>query len=353
MSDQLLIGPDLALVNAAIAPVNAAIKAVPNRRITVAEPDSPPVQVAVHSLRPADSPRLAGVDPEHARALAEMDAELPPILVHHPTMRVIDGMHRLGAAQLKGDHVIGVRFFEGSEEEAFLLAVKTNIAHGLPLTLADRRAAAERIVRSRPEASDRWIAEIAGLAAKTVAAIRRHVWQSAPQLTGRIGRDGRFRPLSSAEGRRRAGELVIAQPEASLRKIAMYAGISVGTARDVRERIRRGEDPTPPKRRRATGPRVEPPVRPTVAPARSTVEPVDHLSILGRLRSDPSLRYTESGRALLRWLGPRVIGQSDWEDALRDVPPHCAIVIARIARGCARAWAELAEELERRTSECA
>jgi hypothetical protein len=36
--------------------------------------------------------------------------KLPPILVHRATNRIIDGMHRLEAAKLRGDETISVRF---------------------------------------------------------------------------------------------------------------------------------------------------------------------------------------------------------------------------------------------------
>ncbi|MFD1048734.1 serine hydrolase, partial [Kibdelosporangium lantanae] len=94
-------------------------------------------RVPIDSLLPADSPRLSGESMEHARMLAASEAELPPIVVHRPTRRVIDGMHRLKAAALRGQDDILVRFYEGDDEDAFIVAVETNIAHGLPLSLAD------------------------------------------------------------------------------------------------------------------------------------------------------------------------------------------------------------------------
>jgi ParB-like chromosome segregation protein Spo0J len=301
----------------------------------------PPALVAVASLLPADSPRLGGVDAAHARTLAESVADLPPIFVRRSTMRIIDGMHRLDAARLRGDRQICVQFFDCTEDEAFMLAVATNVHHGRPLTLADRRAAATRIVAIRPEASDRWIAELTGLAAKTIAAIRRQS-PGAAKVDRRVGRDGRARPVSTAEGRRMASALLAEQPDASLRQIASKAGISVGTARDVRQKIRQGMDPVRPRR---------------IAPQSSTglvnlsrvTPPVDYRPIVRRLRLDPSLRYTDSGRALLRWLSPpRLIDLTDLRHVIDVVPAHCRTDVTRIARACAQAWAEFAEELNGR-----
>jgi hypothetical protein len=309
------------------------------------------VEVPVSSLLPADSPRFGRPDPEHAMLLAEVGAALPPILVRRPTMRVIDGMHRLGAAELRGDRTIRVRFFEGSEEEAFLLAVRCNVVHGLPLKIAERRAATQRIIKSQPDMSDRSIAVITGLAPKTVAGIRQATSEEVSQPDARLGRDGRWRPLRPAEGRRVAGELFVEHPDASLRRIAREAGISVGTARDVRERVRRGDDPTAPRQRPADGPGSEPVDR--RPPERQPTSPVDPDLILRTLRRDPALLYSDAGRSLLRWLGSRVVSQSDWEQILPSIPPHCAIVVARMARGSATAWGDFADALERRAKDCA
>jgi hypothetical protein len=252
--------------------------------------------VPVASLLPAHSPRQAGVDAEHTRMLAGVDGRLPAIIVHRASMRVIDGSHRLGAALLRGDEVIEVRFFDGSEQEAFVLAVQTNIAHGLPLSLADRTRAAERIVGSHPEWSDRAVAAVAavtGLGARTVGNVRRRLSVgSGEEVRARTGRDGRVRPLDKAEGRLRASAVIRQRPGASLREVAREAGVSPSTVRDARKRIERGEDPVPSVRRgRGDG---------GVGSFREVGESRRLASMLQGLHSDPSLRFTESGRSLLR-----------------------------------------------------
>src|SRR5258708_1297393 len=104
--------------------------------------------VAIDALRPADSPRLTGENLEHTQVLAQLDAVLPPILVHRPTMRVIDGMHRFRAAVLNGQTTIEARFFDGPEELVFAIGVIANKAHGLPLSMTEREVAACRILAS-------------------------------------------------------------------------------------------------------------------------------------------------------------------------------------------------------------
>jgi hypothetical protein len=321
------------------------------KRLDAGRPAGVVVEVPIDALRPADSPRLDGLDEEHARNLAESEAELPAILVCRSSMRVIDGMHRVSAAKLNHHQTISARFFEGYEDEAFLLAVEANTTHGLPLTLADRRAAAQRIIDRNPEMSDRAIATVAGLGAKTVRAIRLESAGDSRDGDGRrIGRDGKVRPLSSAIGRRMASQVIADRPHASLREIARVAGISMGTARDVRERIRAGRDPVPLGQRRRDGATAKPRGSGTRL-ARPPAHQDDPRPIVAGLRRDPSLRYTDSGRALLRWLGMRLIVPAEWQGMIGDIPSHDTVLVSRIARACAAAWAGFADELERASRE--
>ena len=299
----------------------------------------------VRSLLAADSPRQHGENIEHTRMLARIDARLPPIIVHRPTMRVIDGMHRLGAALLRGDAMIEARFFEGSEQDAFVLAVQTNIAHGLPLSLADRSRAAERIIASQPTWSDRAIASAVGLGARTVGNVRRRMRvQADGEVRTRTGRDGRVRPLDNSEGRLKASEIIKKRPGASLREIAREAGVSPSTVRDVRRRVECGEDPVPQVRRRRNGEQRYA-SGDGIAP-----DGPDLASMLQGLQNDPALRFSESGRLLLRWIFSRVVRADERRDVAAKVPPHCTYIIANVARSCADEWLHLADELEQRSA---
>jgi len=301
------------------------------------------VSVSIEKLVDADPLRLGGVDPEHARLLAQVSEELPPILVNEATMSVIDGMHRLRAAQLNGASTLAVRFFRGSEVDAFRVAVRTNVKHGLPLTLADRRAAVGRIIRSEPRLSDRAVAGIAGLAPATVAAIRADTQDGAGSKE-RIGQDGRVRPLRTAEGRRVASEVMAQRPQASLREVAREAGISVGTARDVRSRVQAGRDPVPASQAVKRSSRTMGANMPAGMASPSGGAETD--ALLEGLRRDPSLRYSEAGRHFLQFLGNRVVNQVQLREATRELPPHCAVVVARVARQCAQSWMGIAEALD-------
>ncbi|HEV2778218.1 MAG TPA: ParB/RepB/Spo0J family partition protein [Actinophytocola sp.] len=305
----------------------------------------------VDRLLPADSPRLAGQDTTHVGLLAQIAIGLPPILVHRETMRVIDGMHRLEAAILRGARDIEVQYFEGSEHDAFLLAVRANTTHGLPLSLADREAAAIRIATVHPEWADRVIAEIVGLAATTIGALRRRHPQQLALSTIRVGKDGKVRPLNGAEGRRRASEVIAERPDASLREVARAAGISVGTARDVRERMRRGQSPIPdsvaPRQADGQAPRPQPTEGPA-DPRNRQLAPADRLSALRTLQRDPSLRFTEAGRSLLRRLDLHTLSPDACESFLDAIPPHCAHVVADLAGACGEAWLQFAAKVKDR-----
>lgn len=315
------------------------------------------VPVPVLSLRPADSPRLNGEDKAHIARLAETETALPPILVDRRTMRVIDGMHRLMAASLQGRETIDVIFFDGNETDVFLRAVQENIAHGLPLSQADRRAAAERIIASHPHMSDRAIGHSVGLAAKTVAAIRKSSSEEIPQSNARVGRDGRVRPLDSGAGRRRAAELLTAQPEASLRDVARAAGISPATVLDVRKRLERGDSPVPEKSAAARNGAVNhaeadaggdgASAQTIRFSSRAAAQP-NPAAAVEKLLRDPSLRNNERGKGMLRLLHVNAAGTEQLPDAAAAVPPHCVGIVVQLARQYAKMWHEFARELDGR-----
>ncbi|MFE1172787.1 ParB/RepB/Spo0J family partition protein [Streptomyces sp. NPDC058773] len=302
--------------------------------------------VSVASLATADSARLAGENMEHAQTLARSETSFPPIIVHRSSMRIIDGMHRLRAAILQGRDEIDVRFFDGDEKDAFVLAVERNVQHGLPLTLSDRTAAAERIVKSHPEWSDRAVATATGLAAKTVAAIRRRsATEHLPQLHSRIGRDGKARPVNSAEGRRLASTLLMENPDASLREIAVAAGVSPGTVRDVRQRLQRNEDPVPPRQREA-----EMNAAPTVRTATdggtgAAVQGLDQKRVMQTLMRDPQLRMSTEGRLLLRLFAAHV-DKRQWQRLVKWIPRRWRCTVTELAYSASRDWYQFAKQLE-------
>jgi ParB-like chromosome segregation protein Spo0J len=303
--------------------------------------------VPVESLVITGSPRLSGESANHIRVLAETSAELPPIVVHRSTMRVLDGIHRLRVAILRGQRHIKVRLFDGDEASAFVLAVETNIVHGLPLSLNDRKAAATRIIELYPDWSDRRIGVATGLAHGTVAAIRARATGQAGQLHGRVGRDGRMRPRDVAERRARAAQLLMEHPGASLREIAKRAGLSPTSVRTLRTRLLQGPLPvqgdrtserfeqTAEQRRAVTSQR-------SMAPETSAME---EDAALRALRADPAFRSTENGRILLQILSTYRIIEEQGMLLIENSPPHCIDRLVIAGRACARVWQEFAEQI--------
>lgn len=306
------------------------------------------VPMRIASLQPSDSPRVAGEDTEHVRALVEAAPDLPPIVVHRPTRRVVDGMHRLRAAQLRGDTHIAAQLVDGDDNDVFVLAVRLNAQHGLPLTRIDRVRAAERIIGMRVEWSDRMIASVTGLSHKTIGAIRRRSTGEILQSNSRIGRDGRVRPRDVMDRRSHATDLMTRNPGSSLRQIAREAGISISTAKDVRDRLLAENSSTLVDGPEAvsigsTGTSSE------RACATSKREPAVNEPKWSDLRRDPSLRHTSAGRALLRLLAVHSLNADEWQYLVDRVPEHRREDVAEVAQSCARLWTRFAQQLGRKT----
>ncbi|MEV0041362.1 ParB N-terminal domain-containing protein [Streptomyces sp. NPDC050804] len=272
--------------------------------------------VAITALAEGDSPRLGGLDMAHVRLLAERLDVLPPVLIHRATMRVVDGRHRVAAARSHGLEHVPVRWFEGSDDEAFVAAVRLNASHGLPLAGHERAAAAQRILASHQERSDRWIASVCGVAPRTVAALRARTAPEGTTAAGfRIGRDGRRRPLSARAGRERAQEIMVREPQASLRAVARRAGISVGTALDVRRRLA---------------------AEPKDAPAAASADILRPR--LEQLLRDPSLRYNDQGRTLLRLATSTLAFMERPDSIAQAAASHSRESLQLVARACAEGW---------------
>ncbi|MDX3584204.1 ParB/RepB/Spo0J family partition protein [Streptomyces europaeiscabiei] len=345
---------------------------IPGSLTTLSAPLEKPdavVAVPVDLLVIGDTLRLKGPDKDHVNVLAQFEGQLPPILVHGHSMRVVDGLHRLAAAKLLGQATIDVRFFEGDAEEAFVEAVRANSAHGLPLTLADRRAAAIRIIRAHPEWSDRMTAGLVGLSPKTVGAARKRLTEEFPQSTARIGRDGRVRRVpargAACETRSMPGgdeaeagvPSRVAAPDAPLRDIGEEAGVAISTVHRMRQGLRSGAATIAPAVAEAApsavatpqqGLRLASASKPSGLPAHATVrEPARAIDILSK---DPSIRFTDSGRSLMRWLNGQAQGLATGERLMAAVPPHCAQVVAEVAGHYAKEWERLTVALQQNDS---
>jgi ParB-like chromosome segregation protein Spo0J len=329
--------------------VAPALVALQGEQPDASRPPDPLAEVVhVAVLVHAGSPR-SHEDEAHVQRLVDAEWPLPPILVHRPTMQIVDGHHRVSAAIRKGIDEIEACFIDGSLDSAFIAAVEANARHGLPLSVSERRAAAAKILQFNAYWSDRSISTMTGLSAKTVTAIRCATAEN-PQLHTRLGRDGRKHPLDATEGRRIAAELIALHPNSTLREIAQAAGISPGTVRDVRARLRRGDDPIP--ARDTASQELAPYERkksPRTARDREP-EPADVNPVLLTLSRDPALRMSAAGRDVLRWLHSHAVNSVDGTAIANVVPDHCVDHLIELANRCAANWARIAHDLTQRST---
>lgn len=314
----------------------------------------PEVSVPVGSLVPGFHLRTTGTDAAHVRLLADAAGvvPLPPILVQERGLRIIDGMHRVEVAKLRGERTIRARIVPCSDEQALVLAVKSNTLHGLPLTRPDRISSAKRILAAHPDWSDRKVAGIAGLSGKSVASLRNSAGGGAPFDGKRLGRDGKRRPLVAVEGRLRAADYIRAHPQASVREIARETDVSPGTAHDVRKKIRGGMEPgmTEPSPPQAEAAAAATPVSPPVTNIRAraaaaTAGDLAWSGVVGKLAGDPSLRYTDGGRAFLRWMTQHAMHLDEWREFVDAIPERWLEEVRQAAATMSEEWGQFASQL--------
>ncbi|MFI8993283.1 transposase [Streptomyces sp. NPDC053542] len=195
--------------------------------------------IPLRILRPGENIRTHGENQEYITTLAQSPMKLPPIFVHRGTMRILDGMHRLKAAELRGDQSIEVVFFDGDEEDAFVAAVSSNAQHGMPLSFDDRTAAATRILHARPHWPDRTIASVTGLDPRTVHALRGRTGVPDPQPSNLVPLE---RPRAAAPPRyaELPGRAPAPRLSTPVHQVAQEFELEPCTVVDVLSRLRRG-----------------------------------------------------------------------------------------------------------------
>jgi AraC-like DNA-binding protein len=204
--------------------------------------------------------------------------------------------------------------------------VRRNVAHGLLLTLAERKRAAVRVLRAHPAWSDRRVAALCGVSSKTVARVRVEAGVcptgDGASIDGgmRVGRDGRCRPVRRGSVRARVLEALRADPSASLRAIASVAEVSPETVRLVRMNMAEVE-------------------------ASSGDEPAAAAS----WRDDAALVSCEEGEEFVGWFERTLVGVEDLARA-GAVPLSRVYEVGDEARRRSEAWLEFARALEARTT---
>jgi ParB-like chromosome segregation protein Spo0J len=120
-------------------------------------------------------PRRDGLVQSHIESLMETPEEWPAIYVvpSGDVFTLVDGFHRYHAASRLGAECIRAMIIEPQEgADLFRLAFELNAAHGMPLSLRDRKAYAARLIQNHPAFGDREIGRRAGLNHETVGALR-------------------------------------------------------------------------------------------------------------------------------------------------------------------------------------
>jgi hypothetical protein len=145
-------------------------------------------------------------------------------------------------------------------------------------------------------------------------------------------------------------EVLAEDPHASLREVGRRAGVAPSTVRSVRMRLERRENPgAPPTQPEASqnqdGARNG--TRGTPHKGLDEIVPTD-ATLLVRLRRDPSLRYHEHGRWLLRLLQNNTVRTEDWPEIVAGIPAHCSAQVEQLARRYSQMWFDLAQELNQR-----
>jgi DNA-binding NarL/FixJ family response regulator len=283
--------------------------------------DTESIEFDVGTLSGGLSPRTEQLDMTHVAALADVFDDLPPVIVHASTNRLIDGAHRLRAAIVLGRRTIRGRLWEGSDTAAEIEAIHQNVTHGKGLTRRDRENAVRRVLQLQPDWSDRRVAHVCGVAPPTVTSTRRCVSAEDRPTERRVGRDGRARAIDPAAIRRRIAEIIDVASGLSDREVARRASGSQATVRDVRSRLARGE---------------------SVLPTRMQRNPVQELVSAAALRSDATLT------AFADWLARTTIDDADWMAFVDVVPVGRIYELTDEARRRSTSWRLLAEALDRR-----
>lgn len=324
------------------------------------------VELPVGLIGPGPSVRADRLDLDHVSALRQVLDDLPPIVVRAEgdRYRLVDGTHRLAAHRFEGRETIRAERVDlDGEAEVFEAAARANRTHGKPLSVAERKSVARRLVALAPEWSNVRIAEAVGLSDKTVGELRprptsRPTSESprldtpapvapptptpAPAPARTEGRDGKARPATAADReaqRERIAEKVAAEPDAPLREVARATGASPSTVAKVRDEVRTGRPRLAPV----------PDPEPTAEPAEPTIGdlvPMVSMPWVRDERCQTSNAARDFARAMDRHTGKALKGV---EEAITDgcPPGDVARVAASTARDVAAMWTRIADALAR------
>jgi ParB-like chromosome segregation protein Spo0J len=124
-----------------------------------------------------NQPRTDDHDQSYINELAVIPDLWPPIVVVSAdggSYILVDGFHRISAAEQAGmQEILATVLPMPADRDLLRLGFELNAAHGKPLTVADRKDYAQKLLAANGGLSDREIGRRAGLHHETVGALRR------------------------------------------------------------------------------------------------------------------------------------------------------------------------------------
>lgn len=307
------------------------------------------VEVALADLCYGPLVRRERVDIDHVERLTLVLDDCPPIVVQAETGAVLDGFHRWNAATRLGRSVIRAVIVECVDAEALELAVKANLAHGLPLTLAERKSVARQLAETT-DWSDRRIGDSCGISHDTVASTRPRPTGGNRQLdtppaptapAKRKGKDDRDRPVDEAaqrEQREKIAALITSKPNLSDREIALRTKSSPTTVGKVRAALAAGESPIPHKL--SAVPDAEPTTDVSVG------EAVNFFPNKGQWVKHPASKATNASREFARWMDANYPSDKvDVGDIIAACPAALQAGAIDAAKCAAEFWSQIAKAL--------
>ena len=68
-------------------------------------------------------------------------------------------------------------------------------------------------------------------------------------------------------------------------------------------------------------------------------------AVIGKLTGDPSLRYTDGGRAFLRWMTQHAMHPDEWREFVDAIPERWLEEVRQAAAAMSEEWGQFANQL--------